>query len=118
MEFNDKVPIYLQLMELFRSWLLQGHWQLGQNVPAVRELAMELGVNPNTVQRALSELEREGLIQTNRTSGRTVSMDHSQLDRLRQSVLVHQVHQLVEVVKPMGFEQAQVIETIEKEWKS
>lgn len=59
-KFDSGVPIYLQIMHLIRRKIASGEWPPGHRVPAVRELALKFGVNPNTMQRALSELEREG----------------------------------------------------------
>ncbi len=70
--FDPKFPIYLQVMEAIRKDILAGRLKPGDKVPSVRELASQLGVNPNTIQKALSELEREGLLESARTSGRFV----------------------------------------------
>ena len=66
-------PIYQQLMEQLTEQIVSGQLGAGDKVPPVRELAAEAGVNPNTMQRALADLEREGLMYTNRTSGRYVT---------------------------------------------
>ena len=62
-EFNDDTPIYLQIMEHIKTEIASGGLKAGDKIPPVRELAMEAGVNPNTMQKALSELEREGLLE-------------------------------------------------------
>ena len=72
-EFNDDTPIYLQIMEHFKTEIASGGLKAGDKIPPVRELALEAGVNPNTMQKALSELEREGLLESQRTSGRFVA---------------------------------------------
>ena len=66
-------PIYAQLLELIQMRIISGHYPAGSRLPSVRELAAEAGVNPNTMQKAFSELERNGLIWTQRTAGRFVT---------------------------------------------
>ena len=65
-EFQDHLPIYAQLMDTLKRRIVTGRYLPGEKLPSVRELAAEAGINPNTVQRAFSELEREGLIYTQR----------------------------------------------------
>ncbi|MFT3876959.1 MAG: GntR family transcriptional regulator [Propioniciclava sp.] len=75
MDFDAGQPIWLQLVREFTRLIATGDWPAGQRVPSVRELAAELGVNPNTVQRALAELERTRLAVAERTAGRFVTTD-------------------------------------------
>ena len=81
--FNSDKPIYCQLIEQFRLKILSGEYPPGSKVASVRELAHEACVNPNTVQRAFSELEREGLVYTQRTSGRYITADQELISRCR-----------------------------------
>lgn len=76
-------PVYLQIMATIRGAVLSGHFAQGQRLPPVRELAAEARVNPNTMQRALVELERQGLLVAAGTAGRYVTDDREVLDRLR-----------------------------------
>jgi len=71
--FNNEAPIYQQIMEQVKAMIATGVLMPGDKLPSVRELAVEAEVNPNTMQKALSELEREGLLCSKRTSGRFVS---------------------------------------------
>lgn len=77
-------PVYQQIMEHFRCAVLCGDFPCGQKIPSVRDLAAQARVNPNTMQRALSELEREGLLVSRGTLGRFVTDDQTILDTLRQ----------------------------------
>ena len=77
--FDADRPIYQQLAHRFRERIVTGYWQPGERMASVRELALEYGVNPNTVQRALAELEREGLAIAERTSGRFITEDEQLL---------------------------------------
>lgn len=80
MKFDTARPIYLQLVEYFRNQILSGVWQEGKRLPSVRDFALQLQVNPNTVQKALSQLETEGLIMTKRNVGKFVTMQASRID--------------------------------------
>lgn len=88
--FDPKFPIYLQVMEAIRKDILAGRLKPGDKVPSVRELASQLGVNPNTIQKALSELEREGLLESARTSGRFVK-ENSEATRQALESAYHQL---------------------------
>ena len=79
-------PIYQQLMEQLTEQIVSGQLGAGDKVPPVRELAAEAGVNPNTMQRALADLEREGLMYTNRTSGRYVTEDREMIAKIREQI--------------------------------
>lgn len=83
MDFDASIPIWLQLRAEFTRRIVTGSWVSGQRIPGVRELAIELKVNPNTVQRALAELDRDGLSRSERTSGRFVTDDAALIDRAR-----------------------------------
>ena len=83
MEFDPSTPIWLQLVAEFTRRIVTGQWPVGAKVAGVRDLAAELKVNPNTVQRALAELEREGLTRSERTTGRFVTDDPAAIDNAR-----------------------------------
>ncbi|MEJ6549787.1 GntR family transcriptional regulator [Corynebacterium sp. USCH3] len=86
MDFDNSSPIWSQLLAEFSRRIVVGHWQPGTRLPGVRDLAAELGVNPNTVQRSLSELERAGLCRTERTVGRFVTGDGDRIDEERRNL--------------------------------
>ena len=79
-------PIYIQIVEILSMRIISGAYPPGGKVPPVRELAMEAGVNPNTMQKALTDLERSGLIVTQRTSGRTVTEDSDTILKKREAI--------------------------------
>ena len=83
--FDAGRPIYLQLVEHIQQKILNGEYQPGEKLPSVRDLAAEAAVNPNTMQKALSELERGGLVFAQRTSGRFITDDAARIRRLRQA---------------------------------
>lgn len=85
--FDPALPIYTQIVEGFKREICSGGLKPGERVMPVRELALKIGVNPNTLQRALSELEREGLLYTERTAGRFVTQDASRIAEVREELL-------------------------------
>ncbi|MCD0008061.1 GntR family transcriptional regulator, partial [Streptococcus agalactiae] len=85
-EFNEKSPIYSQIAEHIKMQIVSQEIKSGDQLPTVRELAQEAGVNPNTMQRAFTELEREGMVFSQRTSGRFVTEDNLLIGKIRQQV--------------------------------
>ena len=84
-EISSERSVYLQLVDIIKHKIMSGEYQPGQRMPSVRELAADAAVNPNTMQRALTELEREGLLYTQRTNGRFVSEDAGMIEGIRMS---------------------------------
>ena len=84
--FDNDRPVYLQLVEQLRAALLSGAYTPGQRLPSVRDLSAEAKVNPNTMQRALSQLEEEGLLFTERTNGKFVTLDETLIASLRDAL--------------------------------
>lgn len=82
-KLTEDRPIWLQLTEQLTERIVSGVYPTGSRMPPVRELAAEAGVNPNTMQRALAQLEADGLVATNRTAGRTVTEDNAAVDSVR-----------------------------------
>lgn len=87
MEFDSTQPIWLQLVGELSRRIVAGEWLPGARIPAVRELAAELQVNPNTLQRAFAELERDGLVHAERTSGRFVTEHAARISALRRRLV-------------------------------
>lgn len=86
-KFTPDRPVYQQIMQLLRGQILRNELPPGSRVPSVRELAAHAQVNPNTVQRAMNELEREGLLVGGGTNGRTVTEDQDILEQVRADVM-------------------------------
>ena len=86
MDFDDRTPIYAQIMDLIKRRIAVGELKVGQQLPSVRDLAQQVVVNPNTVQKAYLELEREGYVGTQRGMGTFVSGDLGTVDLLRQGL--------------------------------
>ena len=102
-DFAPNQPIYTQLIDRLRRAIAAGEYPSGSRLPAVRELAAEAGNNPNTVQRALGELEREGLIYAQRTAGRYVTDDPAAITAARRELAATQVRQYLSAMRALGF---------------
>lgn len=113
-EFNSDIPIYLQIMEHFKMEIASGNLSAGEKIRPVRELALEAGVNPNTMQKALSELEREGYLESKRTSGRFVADKGSNAQKLKDSLAKQLCKDFCENMKKIGFTEEQSLMEYEK----
>lgn len=116
--FQDGLPIWQQLYEILRREIAIGGYGPGSKMPAVRELASQAGVNPNTMQRALSQLESDGLLITNRTAGRTVTEDTEILQKVRKALARHQVQTYLQQMALLGYtagEAAQLLNQVKEE---
>lgn len=117
-KFSGDRPVYQQIMALIRGAVLRGELPPGGKIPSVRELAAEAQVNPNTMQRAMSELEREGLLISGGTSGRTVTEDGEVLKQLRDRTLKELAQECAEKFMMFGItptQAAQLLMNLETE---
>lgn len=112
MNFDPNVPIYLQIMDVFKKEIISGQLTPSSKVKSVRELAVEYGVNPNTVQRALSELERLSLLRSERTSGRFITDDESLISGLRKEAAATIVDDFIEQLHQVGFDDEEIIDMV------
>ena len=111
-EFDSNRPIYLQLMEQLKINIIIGVYPPGSKIPSVRDLAMETGVNPNTMQRALTELERENLLYSQRTNGRFVTEDEKMIKALQQDLAQQQVKEFISNMKTIGLKRQEIIDLL------
>jgi DNA-binding transcriptional regulator YhcF (GntR family) len=109
-------PIFLQIVEHIELDIVSGALPPGMKVPSVRELASEASVNPNTMQRALSELERLGLMRTERTSGRYITEDRQMIDDLKKDLAASGVESFVSQMKKLGLTQDEIIKLIKEKF--
>ena len=117
-KFSGDRPVYQQIMENIRGAILRGELSPGGKIPSVRDLAAEAQVNPNTMQRAMTELEREGLLVSGGTSGRTVTRQEQILAQMRQDALQELARQCAEKFRVFGLspgEAARLLQNLEKE---
>ena len=96
-------PVYVQLVEQLELALVAGEFPPGSRIPPVRELAADAGVNPNTMQRALAQLESEGLVRTERTSGRYVTEDTNLIEQLRAAAAHDIAADFLEKMRSIGY---------------
>ena len=113
-KFSDDIPIYLQIIELLKVDIVSGKYKSGDKLPAVRDLAMEIGVNPNTVQKAFAELERQGLVQSERTSGRYVSIDEKKMKELRDDLSDSYIRDLFVRLRNLGMDDQMIKDAVNR----
>lgn len=104
---NDR-PIYLQLMEQITYRIISGEYTPGTKLASVRDLATDSGVNPNTMQKALTELERSGLIYTNRTSGRFITEDYGMIQNMKFKLAKEQLQNFLAQLNHLGFTKEEI----------
>lgn len=112
--FDNDRPIYIQLVEQLRLFILSGKLREGERLPSVRELAVIAKVNPNTMQKALVELEDDKLIYTERTNGKFVTDDKKLLKKFREELAKEKVITFVDDMKFIGFSKEEIIEYLRK----
>lgn len=113
--FDDKRSIYTQLVEQIQLLIIKGEYPPGSRLPAVRELAAEAGVNPNTMQRALAELERSKLVYSLRTSGRFVTEDTAMIDELKNEIARNEVHSFCTKLQTLGYTKEEILSFVAEE---
>lgn len=116
MQFDNASPIWVQLVTEFSRRIVAGEWAIGDRVAGVRELAADLGVNPNTVQRALAELEREDLCRSDRTVGRFVTADAARVDRLRAEMARGAADDFIRRARGFGMRHTQARQLLSERW--
>lgn len=114
-EFREDAPIYTQLIAQIQQRIVGGLLRPGARLPSVRDLAAEAGVNPNTMQRALTELEREGIVHSQRTAGRFVTEDAERIRQLREELARQRVKDFLEGMFQLGFRRAEILALITQE---
>lgn len=116
-KFTDNAPIYSQLMRQLTVEIVSGGFSPGERLPSVRDMALEAGVNPNTIQRALTELERDGLVYSQRTAGRFVTEDKTMIETARAQLAHENVAGFIENMVKLGYCSEEIIALIEEEEK-
>lgn len=111
-EFDKNKPIYIQLVEIIKFKIAAGELVAGEKFTSVRDLAEEADVNPNTMQRALAELEREELLYSKRTSGRFVTEDTKKINIMRRNLAKKDIKDLKERLLRLGYKEEEILEVI------
>lgn len=107
-------PIYAQLVEKIQMQIVSGFYHPGDRLPSVRDLAQEASVNPNTMQKAFTELERCGLIITKRTSGRIVTEDTDMIKNIQLELATENIKAFLANMKQLGYTENEIVTLIEK----
>ena len=113
-KIDGSAPIYSQLVEQIKLGIVSGEWIPGQRVPAVRELAVDAGVNPNTMQRALQELERQGLLFSQRTSGRFVTEDTEMIEDAKRTLANRHITAFIRQMQALGYTRQESVALLEE----
>lgn len=115
--FDDKSPIYVQVMNMIKKQMVSKELKGGDKLPSVRDLSAELKVNPNTIQRVYKELEREGLAFTQRGMGTFITEDENVIHNLRRDTAKEIMSSFIEGMRHLGFNNIEIINMIEKKLK-
>ena len=107
--FQADAPIYTQLIAQIKRGIVTGAFPAGGRLPSVRDLATEAGVNPNTMQRALAELERDGLVYSQRTAGRFVTEDKEMIEKAKRALAQSHIQSFLEQMASLGFDREEIV---------
>lgn len=107
-------PIYSQLIEQIQLMVVSGIYPAGTKLPSVRDMAAEASVNPNTMQRALSQLESEGLLYSQRTSGRFVTEDVERIMQTKNNLAVNLIHDFISKMNQLGYDRQQTVSLLDR----
>jgi len=108
-DFDNNTPIYMQIVEYIKLQIIKGDLAPNQRLPSVRDLSIELGANPNTVQKALAELEDMGLIFTERTNGKFVTMDTNIINKVSQQTVHKMIGDFYSSMQRLGLDKDEVL---------
>lgn len=115
-KFTGERPVYQQIVATIRAAILTGEYPPGMKVPSVRDLAAQAQVNPNTMQRALSELERKNLVYSQRTSGRFVTEDREMIEEAKKNIADQRIENFLQAMDQLGYSREEIVALIaEKE---
>lgn len=113
-QFQSNTPIYLQLVNTFKHRIVSGDLKAGSKLESVRDLAISFEVNPNTMQRALAELERDGLVFADRTVGRFITDNKEMIVKMREDVAQEIIDKFIEQMKSLGFSTQEAMELFKR----
>lgn len=116
-QFTNGAPIYSQLIHQIKQGIVSGAFPPGERLPSVRDLATDAGVNPNTMQRALAELERDGLVYSQRTSGRFVTEDKEMIETAKRGLAQAHIQSFLTAMIRLGYEREEILAMVRGETK-
>lgn len=112
--FDNNIPIYIQVLEYIKIYIISGTFKCGEKLPSVRDFALTFKVNPNTMQKALQELENDGLIYTERTNGKYVTKDNKIIEKLKDKYALTLAKSYFEGMKRIGLGKAESIKYLDR----
>ena len=115
MDFNKNIPIYIQIEDQIKLDIITNKYKPGEKIKSVREFALELKINPNTINRALLELEEQGLIITQRTSGKYITENKKIIEKEKNKLINKKLKEFLNDMKELEIDKNKIIEMIEKE---
>lgn len=115
-KFNTRDPVYVQVIRLFKEKIARGYFEPGQEIPSRRELANQLKINPNTVQRAYKEMGEQGLIFTEGNMPSRITKDEVVLNRVREELIVEAVDNFIGSIKTINVPLSEVLEIVKKKY--
>ena len=113
--FRNDLPIYSQLVDRIKLAIVSGARPPGERLASVRDLATKAGVNPNTMLRALQELERQGLVFSQRTAGRFVTEDITVIDEIKKTLAKGQIESFLKAMKELGYDRQGIIDLLKED---
>ena len=113
-KFRGDLPIYSQLVEQIKLGIVSGTFLPGERLASVRDMAAEAGVNPNTMQRALQELERDGMVYSQRTAGRFVTEDMRVIAREKKKFAEERIERFLEAMEKLGYQWEEILSLLEE----
>lgn len=113
--FDNDRPIYIQLVDNLKKYIISGRLLPGDKLPSVRDLALMIKVNPNTIQRALSELEEIGLIYTERTNGKFVTNNKNTIAKYKKDLIKKETDMYLSSMNELGLNKKEVIKYLKEE---
>ena len=114
-QFSNDAPIYAQLITQIKVGIVSGAFPPGERLPSVRDLATEAGVNPNTMQRALTELERDGLVYSQRTAGRFVTEDQTMIEAAKRGLAEGHIQTFLAAMRRLGYGKEDILNLLRQE---
>ena len=115
--FDNSIPIYQQIIQEMKRRIIRKELAPGERLSSVRDLAKEAGVNPNTMQKALSELETEGLVETERTSGKFITSDNHLISLLQEEYLKERLEPFLSELHSLGLTEEELVTLIRSHYK-
>lgn len=112
--FDNDRPIYIQLVEQLKEYIIAGKIKSGEKLPSVRELAMQIKVNPNTVQKALAEIENQKLIYTERTNGKFVTENEELIENVKKELAMTKAHKYFQDMQKLGIDKDKAISYLQE----